>query len=399
MLMDATLDTLMKIFEEAGLIEDWIKSEMRLITKNQIDIIFRSADDPDKLRGPNLGWFFLDEAAMMRELVWDIMLGRLRVDPGRAWCTTTPKGMNWLHRVFVQEGHDEYDLIQCSTHSNHFLPQYFLDSLETKYKGAWKDQELMGEFVDWVNSPAYEDFHRQLNVRARVSEEYRERLPLKLCCDFNARCMVWPVVQVNGRHPRVIAEIAQVGTTSLPKMINEFRLMFPHHPGGVEVYGDATAIGIGHQTGLDSYQLISDGLRGYTSYVDIMVPKTNPSVRSSVNAMNAVLRGTGEWDPLEIDDKCDMLIRDFSFVEWDHNGTQLMKITDPEDERSTLTHASDALRYWASIDSPIASTYISKEADRFLEHSHGDSAERAIWMKRLKEEPIHEGGIIGLDLE
>lgn len=398
MLMDATLDTVFKVFEKADLIQDWLKSEMRLITVHGTDIIFRSGDDPEKLRGPNLGWFFLDEAAMMPELVWDIMLGRLRLDPGRAWCTTTPKGMNWLHRIFVKEHRGDYSLTQCSSHSNHFLPQYFLDSLESKYKGSWKEQELMGEFVDWVNSPAYDAFHRSLHVRPNQMEEYRDRQPLKLCCDFNARCMVWPVVQVNGRTPRVLTEISQVGRTSIPKMVKEFRLAFPNHSGGIEVYGDATASGLGHQTGQDSYEIILEGFRGYPSRVDLCVPKTNPLQRSRVNSMNAVLRGTGEWDPLCIDESCDMLIRDFAFVEWDNSGLKLKKIDDLEDERSTLTHATDALGYWASIDSPLATHYISSDEDSFLSYPREDEKRRR-WMNMLKEnDESNPDGLFGLEL-
>lgn len=397
MLMDATLETLMKLFQQANLIGEWIKSEMRLITSHGTDIIFRSGDDPEKLRGPNLGWFFLDEAAMMPELVWDIMIGRLRQDPGRAWCTTTPKGMNWLHRLFVTEKREDYALVQCSSHSNHFLPEYFIKSLESKYKGAWKDQELMGQFVDWVNSPAYEEFHRSLHVRKNLMEEYRDRLPLKLCCDFNARCMVWPVVQVNGRTPRVLTEISQVGRTSIPQMVKEFRLAFPNHSGGVQIFGDATGIGLAAQTGQTSFDAIIEAFRGYGSYVELMVPKTNPSVRSRVNSMNSVLRGTGEWEPLMIDETCDMLIRDFAFVEWDEKGTGLLKISDLNDERSTLTHATDALGYWASIDVPTSSVYISREDDNYELKRREDPA-RKEWMDGLKGKSSSQWGLEGLDL-
>jgi len=397
MLMDATLETLMTVFDKANLIKEFIKSEMRLLTVNGMDIIFRSGDDPEKLRGPNLGWFFLDEAAMMPELVMDIMLGRLRLEPGRAWLTTTPKGMNWVHRVFVAEDRKDYSLTQCSTRSNHFLPSHFIESLDSKYLGAWKEQELEGRFVDWVNSPAYEDFHRSLHVRPRLMEEYRDRLPIKLCCDFNARCMVWPVVQVNGRTPRVLMEIAQVGRTSIPKMVQEFRLAFPRHSGGVEIYGDATAIGLAAQTGKDSYQIMLEEFRGYSSHVDVLVPKSNPSQRTRVNSMNSLLRGTGEWEPLMVDESCTMVIRDFAFVEWDESGKRLLKIDNPDDERSTLTHALDALGYWGALDAPIAGVYISRDDDNFVEMPR-DDARRRSWMNHLKDRDSNPSGLFGLDL-
>jgi len=84
-------------------------------------------------------------------------------------------------------------------------PEYFIKSLESKYKGAWKDQELMGQFVDWVNSSGVRGVP-SLAPRAEEShEEYRDRLPLKLCCDFNDRCMVWPPCCTGQRRtPRVL---------------------------------------------------------------------------------------------------------------------------------------------------------------------------------------------------
>ena len=65
--------------------------------------------------------------------------------------------------------------------------------------------------------------------------------------------------------------------------------------------------------------------------------------------------------PLEVDETAEMTIRDFAFVEWDEKGTDLMKITKIEDERSTLTHATDALGYWGSLDAPLATIYLPEK--------------------------------------
>jgi hypothetical protein len=393
MLMDSTLDVIMGVFEKVGVVREFMKSEMRLYTKTGHDVLFRSADDPEKLRGPNLGWFYMDEAALMPEIVMDIMMGRLRLDPGRAWLTTTPRGMNWVHRLFVEEKRPDYALVQCSTRSNIFLPKHFVQSLASKYKGSWKDQELEGQFVDWVKSPAYDAFRRPLHVKAGLMSEYRERLPLKLACDFNARCMVWSVIQVNGRTPRILMEISQIGRTSIPQMVKQFRLAFPNHVGGLQIFGDASGLNLAAQTGTSSYDVMLEAFRGYTSTIDLVVPKANPPVRSRVNSVNGLLTGVGEWEPLQIDESCEMVIRDFSHVEWDESGTSLMKITATDDERSTLTHATDAIGYWSSIDSPVASLYIPKGEDP----ERIDSDERRRWMNQLHEREVHEG-LYGLDL-
>lgn len=367
MLRDATLDTFHQLMRDTNMLKPgaagWSKSEMKATMRNNTEVLFRSADDPEKLRGPNLGWFWPDEGAMMPELVWDIMIGRLRLSPGRGWVTTTPKGMNWLHKVFVKDNRAGYRLIQCSTESNTFLKRFFIETLKEKYTGAWLEQEFSGQFVDWVNAPAYERFQRARNVMPNQMEHYRSRMPLKVGIDYNARCMVWPVIQVNGRQPRVLCEIAQVGRTSIREMTRLLRLQFPDHTGGIELYPDATGQGLSAQTGMESHDVVIEGLRGFPSEVTLCAPRINPKVRNRVNSVNSLLDGTGEWLPLIIDDSCEMLIRDLVFTEWNESGTDLKKISDLNDDRSTLTHATDALGYWACIDAPIASVYLSKEED------------------------------------
>lgn len=120
------------------------------------EIYFRSADNPDRLRGPNLGWFWMDEAGQMKdEYPWNVMIGRLRRQPGRGWITTTPAGFNWLYDVFIRKGtgDPEIETVIAPTASNnlHDNPN-FLASVKSRYSSEFARQELEGEFVDFSNS-------------------------------------------------------------------------------------------------------------------------------------------------------------------------------------------------------------------------------------------------------
>lgn len=147
MLRDATLRTFLELARRGGVLSDFNKAEMIATLIDGKRVLFRSADDPDRLRGPNLGWFYLDEAALMSAEAWPIMIGRLRERPGRAWATSTPRGFNWLHAVFVKGGED-YDVIKSSTRDNVYLPTGFLQSLERSYDAEWLAQEVEGDWVD-----------------------------------------------------------------------------------------------------------------------------------------------------------------------------------------------------------------------------------------------------------
>jgi hypothetical protein len=149
MLRDATLATFLELTRAAGILPPgaFNKSEMSARLPGDRLVLFRSADNPDRLRGPNLGWFMLDEGGLMAAEVWKIMLGRLRRHPGRGWVSTTPRGKNWLYHEFVSGG-PAYWMVRAPSRSNPWNPPDFVDSLERSYSETFRRQEVEGEFVD-----------------------------------------------------------------------------------------------------------------------------------------------------------------------------------------------------------------------------------------------------------
>lgn len=372
MLQDATIHTFLEVTEAAGVLTEYKKSDQMAYLQNGTEILFRSCDDPDKLRGPNLGWFWLDEAAMMPQMVWDLMIGRLRLGPGRGWATTTPRGMNWLYKLFVKQEREDYNLVQCSSKTNTFLPAYFIKSLEEKYSGHFKKQELEGAFVEFTEAAAYEDFRSPVNVRKDLIDMYDPRLPIRLGCDFNHRLMAWPVVQVYDDQPVVIAEVVQEKKASIPKMVMNFRKGFPQHVGGLRIFPDASG-GHGSAGGQSLLEIMEKEFYGFPSEPEFYTPRKNPKVPDRIHAVNQVLRGANLWKPLLIDESCEYLIEDFQRVQWNHQGNGLEKCDDPDDDRSLLTHASDGLGYWVMMDMP--SSYFIETAAEVMARVSGQSKE------------------------
>jgi phage terminase large subunit-like protein len=148
MLRDATLHTFLELTQRAGILTQWHKAEMTAELSDGKQVMFRSTDNPDRLRGPNIGWFYLDEAAMMPIEAWNIMIGRLRLGPGKGWATSTPRGMNWLQRTFSMN--EDYEIIRSSTRDNPYLPAGFIDSLMQTYSTRLIRQEVEGEFIEDV---------------------------------------------------------------------------------------------------------------------------------------------------------------------------------------------------------------------------------------------------------
>jgi phage terminase large subunit len=147
MLRDATWRTALEVWRP--LIAQVIRADMRMRLVTGDEVLFRSADDPERLRGPNAAWAWIDEAALCHPSTWPITIGRLRQHGvlGEAWATTTPKGMNWIYQVFVEQANADTAIHRASTASNPFVAEAFVETLRRQYEGAYAQQELDAEFI------------------------------------------------------------------------------------------------------------------------------------------------------------------------------------------------------------------------------------------------------------
>ena len=150
-LQDATMRTIYQIADELGVIKERWKQPPRLVLNNGSEIIFRSGEDPEKLRGPNLSGIWLDEASIMNEEVFNIAIATLREGGKAGWLTATftPKGMmHWTYDVFGRGDRENTALFKSKTSENPFLPGEFVSAISKQYSDRQANQELEGEFVD-----------------------------------------------------------------------------------------------------------------------------------------------------------------------------------------------------------------------------------------------------------
>lgn len=129
------------------------KSEKWLRFYNGTTVFYGGIDNPESWRGPNVNWLWFDEAGKKKDSkAYLILLAGVRIGPDpKIWITTTPHGKtHWLHDTFVKRfdptihwrGH-------ASVYENaHNLDPMFIPTLEASYTGAWRRQELYGDFVE-----------------------------------------------------------------------------------------------------------------------------------------------------------------------------------------------------------------------------------------------------------
>jgi phage terminase large subunit-like protein len=153
MLSDSSFRSFVHVAKLLGVVNDsGIKESappvVRLLTG--AEMIFRSADDPERLRGPNLSGIWMDEASLMSQEVFSVLIGRLREGSEMGWgtATFTPKGkIHWTYKIFAT-GQEDTFLVKARSDENPFLPPNFASNIRKRYTAHQIKQELGGDFLD-----------------------------------------------------------------------------------------------------------------------------------------------------------------------------------------------------------------------------------------------------------
>lgn len=151
-LKDATIPSFLSVAER--FVQEYRRSELLMRLTNGTTVRFRTAERPDVLRGINASAAWIDEAAHLPSAeVFEILIGRLRLAPGRCWLTTTPKGLNWLYDLTLES---DVAVYHASTRDNTSLPDTFFDFVRSRYTSELAAQELEGQFIDIGGSGLFE---------------------------------------------------------------------------------------------------------------------------------------------------------------------------------------------------------------------------------------------------
>lgn len=344
MLRDVALPTVIEVLEKRQIVYEHSKStSMIRLLHGGSTIVFRTLDQPERLRGTNLAWFGIDEVTYTKEEAWLRLEARLR-DPKATTlggiATGTPKGFDWVYRRFRAQPVEGYDLIEAKPFENEYLlrqtPDYY-ERLKNSYDEHFYQQEVLGEFVNLGAGRVYHAFDRNEHVG---KFEIREGEPLLWSWDFNINPMASVICQRAGPLLYVLDEIV-LHTSSTPEVCAEFLERYGQHRGGLRIYGDATGARRSSASTESDHQLIRSFLSKHQDLRgELVVGRSNPPVRDRINTANGQLSNAQGDRRLFVDEKCRELIQDLEQVSYKPNSGQIDK-----DKDSNRTHLSDALGY------------------------------------------------------
>lgn len=119
-------------------------------------IEFWSLDSPDGPRGRKYARVIVDEAAMIRELeeAWTAALRPLLTDyRGDAWFMSTPRGMNYFHRLFTKGGEDDWRSWQMPTEANPHMHADEIAAAKAELPADVFSQEYLAQFIADAANP------------------------------------------------------------------------------------------------------------------------------------------------------------------------------------------------------------------------------------------------------
>lgn len=379
MLRDFTERVFFEVFDANEIPYDFHKQgHILTLTDLGSEIIFRSLEEPERLRGTNLAWFGVDELTYCKEDAWLRLEARLRHPHARELCgygVWTPKGYDWVYRKFISaEAPAGYQAILATPRENTALPSDYYDKLADSYDVRFAQQELEGKYINSAMGLAYYSFDRATHLKP---QKYNPALPICWALDFNLTPMCSVICQVEEKPTRsgfdtiqmqvyaethreihVLDEIYLNDSNveeACAVFFNKLQAIAPDKRMKVFVYADASGKNAQHVNSGPRSAL--ENIRQYFGYQrqHDMTPrwkKENPLIRDRVAAVNAALRNIRGDVRLQIDPRCKHLVMDLESVCWKEG---IAKLDDKAGETPThrVTHISDALGYLIETEMPL----------------------------------------------
>lgn len=154
---------------------------------------FRSADNPDSLRGATLDALIVDEAAHMREEAWQVAEPTLMIRKGWALFLSTPDGANWFKDLWdhARVTGPEWEAWRFPSIDSPLVDAEYLEAKRATTSSVWFAQEYLAEFISGASgifkAADFRYWHPRRNDEGHVTHYMlgeQQAVPVEECRRF-----------------------------------------------------------------------------------------------------------------------------------------------------------------------------------------------------------------------
>ena len=328
-------DDLKAMLREKKWIRKVNESELTITLINGSQIMIRSADNPDSIRGIGVDFVVIDEAADIPKLddTWKAVIRPTLSDrEGSALIIGSPKGRNYFYDMWNTKD-PAWQSWQFTTLQGENVSAEELESAKRDLDQRTFKQEYMAEWVDFTGLIYY-----NMGDENIIEMPVPPQFVLEIGIDFN----VSPGVAVLGfRHAgglHIFDEVEMYGTNTY-EMVAEINNRYPTlrknaYPDAAGSARKTSALG-----GITDHVILKNA--GYK----LVVGNTNPSVKDRIAAVNSAFKSAQGIIKLTIDPKCKGLLECLR--------KQTYKEGTRQPDKSGYDHYPDSLGYAVNSMFPI----------------------------------------------
>lgn len=295
MLADATYPAIIDVLEDAGIPYRTIKSPQWNIHILPWDghIWCRSGEKPERLKGPNVAFGFVDEGGSVKEAAWLVLQSRIRHPKAKRLVrgvATTPEGFNWVYDDFGC-GKTGNVLINAPTTDNKALPPNYVTQLLEGMDELHARAYIYGEFCSLYQQQVYYNFNRELHLEPVV---YNRDEAIIWTHDFNVHPMCSVILQLHGHQTLYAVDEIVVPSSNTPEVSKEFVSRYKKHRGLIHIMGDPAgrARDTRQESARSDFDIIYDELDRGLDYatLNVDISRKHPSLKRRHNTVNALLK-------------------------------------------------------------------------------------------------------------